>query len=87
MFSDRQILADFEAEIRSGGRKREKERVLRGCALTRVDGCRVNPREASSQGADDNRLILENSSVETVREQGKRVEISSAVRIRGSTSV
>lgn len=57
MFSDRQILADFEAEIRSGGRKREKERVLRGCALTRVDGCRVNPREASSQGADDNRLI------------------------------
>lgn len=31
--------------------------------------------------ADDNRLILENSSVGTVREQGKRVEISTAVRI------
>lgn len=31
--------------------------------------------------ADDNRLILENSLVGTVREQGKRVEISTAVRI------
>lgn len=86
MFSNPQIRPDFEAEIRS---EKEARRRGEGCALTEWTRtrCRVNPRKPSNQEADDNRLILENSSVETVREQGKRVEISSAVRIRGSTSV